>query len=140
LILDEPVAAGDRAPGLEQIVARRGVLREEITETGKCLETKRCHERAARMHGEPGMSRVEEDVSEAMAFHSPGPTGGGMPWVVPLGLDPAEFPAFPPARVEKVDIPKKAIYRLSIYHRCLQRLKDNGQETVSSSALAKAAG
>lgn len=42
--------------------------------------------------------------------------------------------------MEKVDIPKKAIYRLSIYHRCLQRLKDNHQETVSSTALAKAAG
>jgi redox-sensing transcriptional repressor len=42
--------------------------------------------------------------------------------------------------VERVDIPKKAIYRLSIYHRCLQRLTENGQETVSSSALAKAAG
>lgn len=42
--------------------------------------------------------------------------------------------------VERIDIPKKAIYRLSIYHRCLQRLMENGQETVSSSALAKAAG
>lgn len=42
--------------------------------------------------------------------------------------------------MEKIDIPKKAIYRLSIYHRCLQRLVENGQETVSSSALAKAAG
>lgn len=39
-----------------------------------------------------------------------------------------------------MDIPKKAIYRLSIYHRCLQRLKDNGVETVSSTALARAAG
>lgn len=42
--------------------------------------------------------------------------------------------------MERIDIPKKAIYRLSIYHRCLQRLVENGQETVSSSALAKAAG
>jgi redox-sensing transcriptional repressor len=42
--------------------------------------------------------------------------------------------------VERVDIPKKAIYRLSIYNRCLQRLRDNQVETVSSSALAKAAG
>jgi len=42
--------------------------------------------------------------------------------------------------VERVDIPKKAIYRLSIYHRCLQRLEERGEETVSSSALAKAAG
>lgn len=42
--------------------------------------------------------------------------------------------------VERIDIPKKAIYRLSIYHRCLKRLVENGQQTVSSSALAKAAG
>jgi redox-sensing transcriptional repressor len=43
-------------------------------------------------------------------------------------------------RNEKVDIPKKAIYRLSIYHRCLQKLSDSGQKTVSSITLAKAAG
>lgn len=49
-------------------------------------------------------------------------------------------PRFLQPPVERVDIPKKAIYRLSIYHRCLQRLMENGQETVSSSALAKAAG
>lgn len=48
-----------------------------------------------------------------------------------------EFPASP---VDRIDIPKKAIYRLSIYHRCLQRLVEHGEETVSSSALAKAAG
>jgi redox-sensing transcriptional repressor len=41
---------------------------------------------------------------------------------------------------DKTDIPKKAIYRLSIYHRCLQKLSANGQETVSSTTLAKAAG
>lgn len=40
----------------------------------------------------------------------------------------------------RTDIPKKAIYRLSIYHRCLQKLSANGQETVSSNTLAKAAG
>lgn len=37
-------------------------------------------------------------------------------------------------------VPRKSIYRLSIYQRCLERLKANGLETVSSSALAKAAG
>lgn len=37
-------------------------------------------------------------------------------------------------------IPRKTIYRLSIYQRCLQRLAENGVETVSSQALAKAAG
>jgi redox-sensing transcriptional repressor len=38
------------------------------------------------------------------------------------------------------EIPRKTVYRLSIYLRCLQRLKDNGIRTVSSDALAKAAG
>lgn len=42
--------------------------------------------------------------------------------------------------MDKPLIPGKTIYRLSIYHRCLRRLEDNGIETVSSSALAKAAG
>lgn len=40
----------------------------------------------------------------------------------------------------KVEIPRKTVYRLSVYQRCLQRLKDNGVETVSSEALAKVAG
>ncbi|MEE3176467.1 MAG: redox-sensing transcriptional repressor Rex [Verrucomicrobiota bacterium] len=40
----------------------------------------------------------------------------------------------------KTDIPRKSIYRLSIYQRCLERLKENGLKTVSSNALAKAAG
>ena len=40
----------------------------------------------------------------------------------------------------KSEIPRKTIYRLSIYQRCLLRLKDNAVETVSSEALAKAAG
>ena len=46
----------------------------------------------------------------------------------------------PPDKVARIDIPKKAIYRLSIYHRCLQKLHDNGVETVSSTTLARAAG
>lgn len=45
-----------------------------------------------------------------------------------------------PEKPGKIDIPKKAIYRLSIYHRCLQKLNDNGVETVSSTTLARAAG
>lgn len=40
----------------------------------------------------------------------------------------------------RIDIPRKSIYRLSIYQRCLQRLKANRVDTVSSEALAKAAG
>lgn len=37
-------------------------------------------------------------------------------------------------------IPRKTIYRLSIYLRCLARLRENRISTVSSEALAKAAG
>lgn len=44
------------------------------------------------------------------------------------------------AMSEKTVIPKKVIYRLSTYFRCLQRLAENGLETVSSGTLAKAAG
>lgn len=40
----------------------------------------------------------------------------------------------------KLEIPRKTVYRLSIYQRCLARLRDNHMETVSSEALAKAAG
>jgi redox-sensing transcriptional repressor len=39
----------------------------------------------------------------------------------------------------RTEIPRKAIYRLSVYLRCLQRLKQNSIRTVSSEALAKAA-
>jgi redox-sensing transcriptional repressor len=41
---------------------------------------------------------------------------------------------------ERPEIPRKTIYRLSIYLRCLARLKDNSIRTVSSEALAKVAG
>lgn len=43
-------------------------------------------------------------------------------------------------KTSRPEIPRKAIYRLSIYLRCLSRLKSNGIRTVSSEALAKAAG
>ena len=42
--------------------------------------------------------------------------------------------------MNKLEIPRKTVYRLSIYQRCLQRLKENHVHTVSSEALAKAAG
>ena len=42
--------------------------------------------------------------------------------------------------MSKVVIPRKAIYRLSLYYRILDRLHQNRIETVSSDALAKAAG
>ena len=40
----------------------------------------------------------------------------------------------------KLLIPRKAVYRLSLYQRSLQRLRDNRIATVSSAALAQAAG
>jgi redox-sensing transcriptional repressor len=40
----------------------------------------------------------------------------------------------------KLDIPKKSIYRLSLYQRSLEKLRANTIETVSSEALAKATG
>lgn len=43
-------------------------------------------------------------------------------------------------KTQRPDIPKKAIYRISIYRRCLRKFRDAGQETVSSTMLAKAAG
>jgi redox-sensing transcriptional repressor len=42
--------------------------------------------------------------------------------------------------VTRLSIPRKTIYRLSLYDRNLQRLKANNIRTVSSAALAKAAG
>ena len=45
-----------------------------------------------------------------------------------------------PKKQIRPEIPRKAIYRLSIYLRCLMRLQANGIETISSEALAKAAG
>ena len=44
------------------------------------------------------------------------------------------------ANSDPSQIPRKTVYRLSIYQRCLQLLVDNGVATVSSQALAKAAG
>jgi redox-sensing transcriptional repressor len=42
--------------------------------------------------------------------------------------------------MQKLVIPRKTVYRLSLYYRALQRLKLNRIDTVSSAALAKAAG
>ena len=42
--------------------------------------------------------------------------------------------------MNKIEVPRKSIYRLSIYQRSLQKLLENGVETVSSEALASAAG
>ena len=47
-------------------------------------------------------------------------------------------PLFDP--MQKLVIPRKTVYRLSLYYRALQRLKLNRIDTVSSAALAKAAG
>lgn len=40
----------------------------------------------------------------------------------------------------KVAIPRKTVYRLSVYLRCLAQLAENGVRTASSHALAQAAG
>src|SRR5580693_210775 len=51
------------------------------------------------------------------------------------------LPYFPSVKKNvRPDIPRKTIYRLSIYLRCLARLRENSIGTVSSEALAKAAG
>ncbi len=42
--------------------------------------------------------------------------------------------------MSKQVIPRKTVYRLSLYYRSLQRLQTNNVETVSSAALAKASG
>lgn len=42
--------------------------------------------------------------------------------------------------MEKIDIPRKTVYRLSLYQRCLQRLREQKVETVSSEDLARSAG
>jgi len=43
-------------------------------------------------------------------------------------------------KAHRLEIPRKTVYRLSVYLRCLQRLKSNNIRTVSSEALAKVAG
>lgn len=43
-------------------------------------------------------------------------------------------------KAERNAIPRKAVYRLSLYLRCLTRLRHNAITTVSSEALARAAG
>jgi redox-sensing transcriptional repressor len=62
------------------------------------------------------------------------------PLIPPDSVLTSSRPVEIPEKHEKVGIPKKAIYRLSIYSRCLQKLRDNGLSTVSSTTLAKAAG
>ena len=42
--------------------------------------------------------------------------------------------------MSKQAIPRKTVYRLSLYYRSLQRLQANEVDTVSSAALAKASG
>lgn len=42
--------------------------------------------------------------------------------------------------MEKIDIPRRTVYRLSLYQRCLQKLMSDGVDTVSSEDLANEAG
>lgn len=61
---------------------------------------------------------------------------------IPLGGPPVDAVAgiryF--SHVAKFVIPRKTVYRLSLYFRIIERLHQNRIETVSSAALAKAAG
>lgn len=43
-------------------------------------------------------------------------------------------------KMSKLVIPRKTVYRLSLYYRALQRLRQNHIDTVSSAALSSAAG
>jgi redox-sensing transcriptional repressor len=52
---------------------------------------------------------------------------------------PTYLPSNRSRKSSRPDIPRKTIYRLSAYLRCLARLKQNTIRTVSSDALAKAA-
>src|SRR5204862_1464902 len=45
-----------------------------------------------------------------------------------------------PVAAMKAGIPRKTVYRLSIYLRCLEQFGENGVGTISSQALAHAAG
>lgn len=45
-----------------------------------------------------------------------------------------------PGLLEKIDIPRKTVYRLSLYQRVLQNFRDQKVETVSSEDLARASG
>jgi len=49
------------------------------------------------------------------------------------------IPAAVLKKPQRLDIPRKTIYRLSVYLRCLARLRDKSIETVSSETLAKVA-
>lgn len=42
--------------------------------------------------------------------------------------------------MEKIDIPRRTVYRLSLYQRCLQKFRESEIKTVSSEELASAAG
>lgn len=48
--------------------------------------------------------------------------------------------AFGAGKNRPSEIPRQAVYRLSVYLRCLNRLKANDVQTVSSEALAEAGG
>ena len=60
----------------------------------------------------------------------------------PIALRPAARLISLPVvkKSHRPEIPRKTIYRLSTYLRCLARLKENKIQTVSSEALAKVAG
>ena len=56
-VFDITAAAGHAAPGFEQIIAHRAFTGSEVAESWKCLESRSCHGRAARMHAVSSISR-----------------------------------------------------------------------------------
>jgi redox-sensing transcriptional repressor len=85
----------------------------------------------------------------------PDPALGARRWSCSFAFFPSAFYAAPPLhaptvslfkrhvifhKMSKLVIPRKTVYRVSLYYRALQRLKANHVNTVSSAALAKAAG
>lgn len=56
-----------------------------------------------------------------------------------IDLSPCKLSRIP-GLLEKIDIPRKTVYRLSLYQRVLQNFRDQKVETVSSEDLARASG
>ncbi len=65
--------------------------------------------------------------------------GGAESGRSPASVDASHFAKYF-SHVTKLAIPRKTVYRLSLYYRILGRLQGNRIDTVSSDALAKAAG
>ncbi len=77
------------------------------------------------------MKRLKGDLTGAVTRKSAGISPGSSRQHLPLGEKEIPFTA---------DIPKKTVYRLSLYLRCLGLMVANRESIVSSAALASVAG